>query len=104
MELAVPSFVFTVSTIFFTSMPIGIGWSIHRGEKMKTSDQKPSRLLARHRAGAFLSTMILLAVSVAAQQGSKVEQVELQPLTAQVSRLIETMDYLGAPINRADRD
>jgi hypothetical protein len=29
--------------------------------------------------------------------------VELQPLTAQVKRLIEALDYLGAPLNVADR-
>ncbi|HZS06695.1 MAG TPA: CehA/McbA family metallohydrolase [Blastocatellia bacterium] len=33
----------------------------------------------------------------------KVEQIELQPLTAQVRRLLETLDYLGAPLGAADR-
>jgi hypothetical protein len=71
---------------------------------MRPSNQNPSILLAGHRAGAFLSTVILLVVSVTAQQDSKVGQVELQPLTAQVARLIEAMDYLGAPIKQSDRE
>ena len=31
-------------------------------------------------------------------------QVELQPLTSQVKRLLEAMDYLGAPVSVADRE
>lgn len=47
--------------------------------------------------------------SVAASSGSaassgKVEQVELQPLAAQVRRLIEALDYLGAPLLPADKE
>ena len=34
---------------------------------------------------------------------TEVLQVELQPLAAQVKRLIETLDYLGAPLNNADK-
>ncbi len=71
---------------------------------MKTSDPNPTILLRGHRAGTFLSILVLLVASVAARQGSNVNQVELQPLTAQVSRLIEAMDYLGAPIKQADRE
>ncbi|MCI0523928.1 MAG: CehA/McbA family metallohydrolase, partial [Acidobacteria bacterium] len=39
-----------------------------------------------------------------AQQGTKVEQVELQPLTAQVKRLVEALDYLGAPLSPSDKE
>lgn len=46
---------------------------------------------------------ILLAFVVAAQATSIVPQVELQPLAAQVNRLIETLDYLGAPLSNADK-
>ncbi|HKE03846.1 MAG TPA: hypothetical protein VKE91_07295, partial [Blastocatellia bacterium] len=71
---------------------------------MKPSNPHRSILPARHRAGAFLSTVILLVGSVAARQDSKSGQVDLQPLTAQVGRLIEAMDYLGAPIKQTDRE
>jgi hypothetical protein len=46
---------------------------------------------------------LLLPAMISARQAQKVDQVELQPLTAQVSRLVEAMDYLGAPINQADK-
>ena len=51
-----------------------------------------------------LVLFLLLPAMISAQQAPKVDQVELQPLTAQVSRLIEAMDYLGAPIKQADRE
>jgi hypothetical protein len=47
--------------------------------------------------------LFVLAASIHAQQMVKVTQVEIQPLTAQVKRLIETLDYLGAPISAADK-
>ena len=47
---------------------------------------------------------LLLPALISARQAQKVDQVELQPLTAQVRRLIEAMDYLGAPIKQADRE
>ncbi|HEY6400404.1 MAG TPA: CehA/McbA family metallohydrolase [Blastocatellia bacterium] len=46
---------------------------------------------------------LLLPAMISAQQAQKVDQVELQPLTAQVRRLVEAMDYLGAPIRQADK-
>jgi hypothetical protein len=46
---------------------------------------------------------LLLPAMISARQAQKIYQVELQPLTAQVRRLVEAMDYLGAPINRADK-
>ncbi len=48
--------------------------------------------------------VLALPAMLSAQQAPKADQVELQPLTAQVSRLIEAMDYLGAPIMQADRE
>src|SRR5215813_8563708 len=47
---------------------------------------------------------LLLPALISARQAQKVDQVELQPLTAQARRLIEAMDYLGAPIKQADRE
>jgi hypothetical protein len=38
-----------------------------------------------------------------AQELSRVEKVEAQPLIAQVNRVIEAMDHLGSPISAADR-
>ena len=46
---------------------------------------------------------LLLTLSGSAQQLPQVAQVELQPLTAQVKRLIEATDYLGAPFTAADK-
>jgi len=40
---------------------------------------------------------------VVSSADSLVLQVELQPLAAQVRRLIETLDYLGAPLSQADK-
>ncbi|MBO0860592.1 MAG: hypothetical protein J2P21_19345, partial [Chloracidobacterium sp.] len=53
-----------------------------------------------------IGLVLLLALPglISAQQAPKVDQVELQPLTAQVRRLIEAMEYLGAPIKQADRE
>ncbi|HMV86854.1 MAG TPA: CehA/McbA family metallohydrolase [Blastocatellia bacterium] len=61
----------------------------------------------------FAFVLILLAVAASivlncarpnhAQQLPQVENVELQPLTAQVRRLIEATDYLGAPFSAADK-
>ncbi len=50
-----------------------------------------------------LCVAVFLAATNSAQQLPKVEQVELQPLTAQVRRLIEATDYLGAPLAVADK-
>ncbi|MEP7340766.1 MAG: CehA/McbA family metallohydrolase [Acidobacteriota bacterium] len=47
--------------------------------------------------------LFVLAASIHAQQMAKVAQVEIQPLAAQVKRLVETLDYLGAPISTADK-
>src|SRR5262249_38941780 len=47
--------------------------------------------------------LTLSATLLRAQEISKVEKIEAQPLIAQVKRLIEAMDYLGAPIDGADK-
>ncbi len=51
-----------------------------------------------------LATVITLSATLlAAQELSKVEKVEAQPLIAQVTRVTEAMDYLGAPMSGADK-
>src|SRR6185295_8357496 len=51
-----------------------------------------------------LATVLTLsALLLSAQELSKVEKVESQPLIAQVNRVIEAMDYLGAPVSPADQ-
>jgi hypothetical protein len=52
----------------------------------------------------YLPLLILASVLFSAQQPVKVEQVELQPLTAQVKRLVEALDYLGAPLSPSDKE
>jgi hypothetical protein len=44
-----------------------------------------------------------LPSSLTATLAQQTAQVELQPLAAQVTRLIETLDYLGAPLSAADK-
>src|SRR5262245_60802532 len=51
-----------------------------------------------------LVLLLALPAMLSAQQAPKVEQVELQPITAKVSRLIEAMEYLGAPIKQTDKE
>jgi hypothetical protein len=51
-----------------------------------------------------LALLLAPPAMLLAQRAPKTDQVELQPLIAQVSRLIETMDYLGAQIKQADRE
>ncbi len=51
----------------------------------------------------MLFSLFVLSTLTVRPQTTKVEQVELQPITAQVKRLIEAMDYLGAPLNAADK-
>jgi len=70
--------------------------------------------MKRHVAGFALFGLLLLCListllpdflilNPSAQQAARIEQVELQPLTAQVKRLVEAMDYLGAPLSAADK-
>jgi hypothetical protein len=50
---------------------------------------------------SFLTACLFFIHRSAAK--TEVPQVELQPLAAQVKRLIETLDYLGAPLSNADK-
>src|SRR4051812_44430102 len=50
-----------------------------------------------------LSLLLQLVGRSAAADRPPVTQVELQPLAAQVKRLIDSLDYLGAPLPQADR-
>lgn len=59
--------------------------------------------LPRPRAIAFCFVLILLSAPVAAQQPAQLAPIDLQPLAAQVRRLIETLDYLGAPLDPVDK-
>ena len=47
--------------------------------------------------------LALVSQSFAAPETPKVENVEVQPLAAQVKRLVEAMDYLGEPFSPADK-
>jgi hypothetical protein len=47
--------------------------------------------------------VILFTCSLRAQDLPKVKTVELQPLVAQVKRLVEATDYLGMPLKAADK-
>ncbi|MGH9846999.1 MAG: CehA/McbA family metallohydrolase, partial [Blastocatellia bacterium] len=47
--------------------------------------------------------LLCLTLSVHAAIPSEV-QVELQPFTSQIKRLLETLDYLGAPLRTADKE
>ena len=53
--------------------------------------------------GAIGLMLLFLTASIGTQQSAQVERVEVQPLVAQVRRLLEAMDYLGAPIDAGDR-
>src|SRR5262249_9518067 len=55
------------------------------------------------RIGALGWVLVLAPFLYPVQELPKVETVELQPLAAQVKRLVEAMDYLGAPLQPADR-
>src|SRR5215467_2542583 len=51
-----------------------------------------------------LLPLIIVVTGLRAQDLPRVDKVELQPLAAQVSRVVEALDYLGAPISSADKD
>jgi hypothetical protein len=53
-------------------------------------------------AATLLFALVLL-VPLVARQVALIQQVELQPLAAHVARLIQTLEYLGAPLADADR-
>jgi hypothetical protein len=52
----------------------------------------------------ILATVITLSATLLpAQELPRVEKVEAQPLIAQITRVTEAMDYLGAPMSTADK-
>jgi len=55
------------------------------------------------RLGVCLLILGLLPSALGMQEIAKVERVELQPLIAQVKRVVETMDYLGTPLSPTDK-
>jgi hypothetical protein len=52
---------------------------------------------------ASLALLLCLGGRLAAADLPHVTQVELQPLAAQVQRLVEALDYIGAPLPEADK-
>src|SRR5689334_11439901 len=59
--------------------------------------------MMRHFRLGSVVMLLLAATLVQAQQMAKVAQVEIQPLAAQVKRLTEALDSLGAPLQTADQ-
>ena len=49
-------------------------------------------------------TLIIVITGLPAQDLQRVDKVELQPLAAQVGRVVEALDYLGAPVSSGDKD
>src|SRR5262249_60923172 len=49
-------------------------------------------------------TLIIVISGLPAQDLQRVDKVELQPLAAQVARVVEALDYLGAPVSSGDKD
>src|SRR5262249_19597574 len=58
--------------------------------------------MRRHPLLVSLALLLGLTGRPAAAELPKVAQVELQPLAAQVQRLVEALEYLGAPLSAAD--
>ncbi|MEA2174026.1 MAG: hypothetical protein QOD00_1618 [Blastocatellia bacterium] len=55
------------------------------------------------RLAVALMLICMSSLSLVAWERPMVEQVELQPLVAQVRRIVEAMDYLGEPFSLADK-
>ena len=53
--------------------------------------------------GSLPVIWLLWCAALSAQELPKVKKVELQPLAAQVKRLVEAMDYLGVPLRSTDK-
>ncbi|MFO0907872.1 MAG: hypothetical protein U0794_05840 [Isosphaeraceae bacterium] len=51
----------------------------------------------------WLTLGVLMTASTRADELPKVADVEFQPLSAQVRRVVEALDYLGQPLSRDDR-
>src|SRR5712691_7531380 len=56
-----------------------------------------------YRLVVSVALLIVLTSRSAAAEFPKVPKVELQPLAAQVHRLVEALDYLGVPLPEADK-
>src|SRR5437867_3199477 len=52
----------------------------------------------------LLCVALALAAPVNAAELPKVSKVDLQPLAAQVRRLVEALDFIGAPLPAADKE
>ena len=69
----------------------------------------PRAVKTRQIAGRCAATILclclfqLMASILFAQQIPKVQKTELQPLVAQVRRLVEALDYLGVPLRETDK-
>lgn len=59
--------------------------------------------MRRYRFAILICAFLMSAGRAASADLPKVAQVELQPLSAQVQRLVEALDYLGAPMAEADK-
>jgi hypothetical protein len=66
-------------------------------------DFQEANMNIENRISSRLIIVLFALSSVVVSPASKAEQVELQPLIAQVKRLVEAMDYLGAPLSPADK-
>ena len=70
------------------------------------SDMKIGAFRFQRRALSYFGVWLTLSLSsssIPAQDLTKVEKVELQPLIAHVNRLVLAMDYLGVPFNEPDK-
>ena len=56
-----------------------------------------------HMLVSLIVVILFISPSFAMPETSDVKSVELQPLAAQVKRLVEAMDYLGEPFSAADK-
>src|SRR5438132_2041207 len=59
--------------------------------------------MSTYRAVVSVALLIVLTGRSAAAELPKVAKIELQPLAAQAQRLVEALDYLGAPLPEADK-
>ncbi len=64
--------------------------------------QAPARCLHLRWATGAVALFLTLWVPLAARPVPGVDRVELQPLAAHVRRVIQTLDYLGAPLRAED--
>src|SRR4030095_10611823 len=75
-------------------------WKTQR--KGRDTMQAPARWLHLRWATGAVALFFTLWVPLAARPVPSVDRVELQPLAAHVRRVIQTLDYLGAPLRAED--